>query len=170
MGALGGLDSLPILMLRSTEDLVISFNGGKDCTVLLHLYAAVLARRSRGDAPGVYSLSVSSLPGALSHDIPAVYIFQPDPFDEVERFIATSADLYRLGITRVSTAGVKEGFQAFKEIRPSVSAILVGVRRTDPFSCAQSSFSLTVADPIGIPQQICQFFRRRTPTGRSSCV
>ncbi|KAJ7792638.1 hypothetical protein B0H14DRAFT_2930007 [Mycena olivaceomarginata] len=66
------------------ERVSISFNGGKDCTVLLHLYAGALARR----------LS----PSETVKPIPAVYIAVPSPFPTLETFIDQSAKRYNLDL------------------------------------------------------------------------
>ncbi|EGO01011.1 hypothetical protein SERLA73DRAFT_179038 [Serpula lacrymans var. lacrymans S7.3] len=66
------------------EHISLSFNGGKDCTVLLHLYAAALAHRvgaSQGLKP-----------------VPAIYIPVPSPFPELEVFITETSRLYGLDL------------------------------------------------------------------------
>ena len=50
---------------------MISFNGGKDCTVLLDLVANVWKR----------------FPEYSSSKLRAVYVAEPDPFPELEEFI-----------------------------------------------------------------------------------
>eukprot|EP00123_Amoebidium_parasiticum_P006672 comp17571_c1_seq2/m.17185 comp17571_c1_seq2/g.17185 ORF comp17571_c1_seq2/g.17185 comp17571_c1_seq2/m.17185 type:complete len:169 (-) comp17571_c1_seq2:297-803(-) len=53
------------------EKMSISFNGGKDCTVMLHLWAAASYRRYRG------------LPCKLH----TLYILDPDTFEEIDLFV-----------------------------------------------------------------------------------
>ncbi|KAJ7481475.1 hypothetical protein FB451DRAFT_1236165 [Mycena latifolia] len=66
------------------ERVSISFNGGKDCTVLLHLYAGALARRLSPSEP--------------VKPIPALYIAVPSPFPTLETFIDDSATRYNLDL------------------------------------------------------------------------
>ncbi|KAF8556630.1 adenine nucleotide alpha hydrolases-like protein [Imleria badia] len=136
----------------------ISFNGGKDCTVLLHLYAAVLARRT---PPSLKTIS-------------AVYIPVPSPFTELEEFIRESASAYTLDLFTCSSEsdiplpvesvtpgaatpdarkqgeedyvgrflrpvgnarggeGMRRALQLYKDRYSQIEAILVGTRRTDP--------------------------------------
>jgi len=141
------------------EKVSISFNGGKDCTVLLHLYAAALARRA--------SLSTEA--------ISAVYIPVASPFTKLEDFIWESAKAYNLDLFVCShesdtplpvesvtpgTAtpdarkqsegflglagflqavgdarggeGMRRALHLYKERYPHIEAILVGTRRSDP--------------------------------------
>jgi len=117
------------------EHLSLSFNGGKDCTVLLHIYAAVLSRRRRR---GQRTPSSST---ATSSAIPTIYIPMPSPFPEMESFIDSAAKEYNLDIFRVPCAegssgkkGMKEALELYQHVKPGVKAILIGIRRGDPFS------------------------------------
>lgn len=58
-----GLDKYP------ADTVFVSFNGGKDCTALLHLVAAVWQRKS------------------ASRPMQAIYFRNSDPFPEVEAFM-----------------------------------------------------------------------------------
>ncbi|KAJ7084033.1 hypothetical protein B0H15DRAFT_849848 [Mycena belliarum] len=129
------------------ERVSISFNGGKDCTVLLHLYAGALARRLP--------------PGAVLPPIPGFYIPDPSPFPALEAFIDESAVRYNLALylcrppasssatvesvatprtedapTAVGTArgseGMRDALARYKAAFPAVAAILIGTRRSDP--------------------------------------
>lgn len=62
----------------SPAEIFLSFNGGKDCTVLLHLATAVLRRKFP----------------SLKEPLYVVYIQSQDPFPEVEEFIAESVKRY----------------------------------------------------------------------------
>ncbi|KZV75626.1 adenine nucleotide alpha hydrolases-like protein [Peniophora sp. CONT] len=134
------------------EKVALSFNGGKDCTVLLHLFCAVL-RRKCPDFAGTVS---------------ALYIPVPSPFRELESFIDVSAERYKLDIFHcvppssgaVETVAVKatvnghvekkakggegmrEALARYKDKFPHVEAILIGTRRTDP-----NGGKLTFVDP-----------------------
>ncbi|VDB85145.1 unnamed protein product [Peniophora sp. CBMAI 1063] len=134
------------------EKVALSFNGGKDCTVLLHLFCAVLRRKC------------PNFNGTVS----ALYIPVPSPFRELEAFIDASAERYKLDIFHcappssdpVETVAVKatvnghvekkakggEGMRQalarYKDKFPHVQAILIGTRRTDP-----NGGKLTFVDP-----------------------
>jgi len=90
------------------EHLSLSFNGGKDCTVLLHIYAAVLNRRRR-QGRGYPSSSTSSA-------IPTIYIPMPSPFPEMESFIESAAEEYSLDIFRVPCAEGSQGRKACEKL------------------------------------------------------
>ncbi|KIY49852.1 adenine nucleotide alpha hydrolases-like protein [Fistulina hepatica ATCC 64428] len=136
------------------DHVAISFNGGKDCTVLLHLFAAALAKRT----PSNHSMK----------PIPGVYIAAPSTFPSLEEFIDSAAQAYNLDLfhtrppnqpvesvdtpsqsngtshTDVSdplskplgsskgAEGMKQALQIYKDRYPHISAILIGTRRTDP--------------------------------------
>lgn len=139
------------------EHVSLSFNGGKDCTVLLHLFAASLGRR-----------------GATSRPIPAVCIPVPSPFPQLEAFIDEAAKAYSLDlfhcplpepeqpvetVTAPATPspstpngnsrgyvgprmkakggeGMKQALEIYKARFSHVDAILIGTRRGDPHGAA----------------------------------
>ena len=136
------------LDLYGHESVSISFNGGKDCTVLLHLFAAALGHR----------LS----PGESVKPVPAVYIPVPSPFPVLEEFITDAAKQYNLdlyiacgrpdqsesGAARSSKKGkggndMKEALEAYKNRFPHIEGILVGTRRTDPHGAKLSFRTMT---------------------------
>ncbi|KAF7319549.1 FAD synthetase [Mycena chlorophos] len=146
----------------------LSFNGGKDCTVLLHLYAGALARRLG--------------PSETLQPIPAIYIAVPSPFPMLEEFIDDAAEKYNLDLflcrppsERVESVvtplppplnangvvdddyveapkavgkakgaeGMKQALEIYKDKFPDIEAILIGTRRTDPHGATLSHRNMT---------------------------
>jgi len=103
-----------------------SFNGGKDCTVLLHLLSA-----------GLYRYAVRH-PELISPEedlpkIPTVYIMNAYPFPEIDEYIQQAKDLYDLDLISIAEP-MKEALKTFLEQNKDMKAISVGVRSTDPYS------------------------------------
>ncbi|KAI8989630.1 hypothetical protein BD414DRAFT_484741 [Trametes punicea] len=148
------------------DHISLSFNGGKDCTVLLHLVAASLGRRSHTNRP----------PKPLA----AVYIPVPSPFPQLEAFIKEAAKAYHLNlfhcphptgpnfpVETVATPGsvnapvkdlpqnvrggegMRRALELYKARFPHIEAILIGTRRGDPHGATLGFRNLT--DP-GWPQ------------------
>lgn len=113
------------LTASSLEEISLSYNGGKDCLVLLILLLASLSTRS-------------SLPPRLQ----SVYIISPHPFAEVDDFVNHSISTYRLDLARY-TQPMKEAFRVYLEEHKNVKAILVGTRRTDPHGATLTHFDGT---------------------------
>lgn len=63
--------------------------------------------------------------------VQCVYIQDAHPFPEVERFVAHSIKIYSLALLEYAKP-MKAAFADYLHDTPSVSAILVGTRRTDP--------------------------------------
>ncbi|KAI8328309.1 hypothetical protein EDC96DRAFT_452916 [Choanephora cucurbitarum] len=111
------------------EAIALSFNGGKDCTVLLHLVAAVLGR--------------------LGHDhqlLRTVFVTYPNPFPHVDAFVKVS--IQRYGLDCVYIPGpMKQALQHYIDMHTHpTQAIFVGIRRTDPYAGNLSHFNKTDQD------------------------
>ncbi|KAG8798746.1 hypothetical protein FRC16_006597 [Serendipita sp. 398] len=118
----------------------ISFNGGKDCTVLLHLLAVALWRR-RSRSPKEQADCLHQLPSECPPEqatsqsrFNSLYVTCSSPFPEVEAFVDHCAESYSLGLFRTSPGGLpmKDALKQYKEKEPKIKSILVGTRRSDP--------------------------------------
>jgi FAD synthetase len=135
-------------------ELSLSYNGGKDCLVLLILILACLPGPISSPFPststdGAETTDPTSAERQLSTAEPellqAIYIAPRDPFPEVEEFVATSTKQYHLDLRRYSVP-MRPALEAYLRDRPAVKAIFLGTRRTDPHSESLTAFSPTDKD------------------------
>ncbi|KAI8945632.1 phosphoadenosine phosphosulfate reductase [Xylaria longipes] len=115
------------------QEISISYNGGKDCLVLLIIILACLARRippPNKNPPSKMS-NGSSDATRFPEKLQAVYIVSPHPFFEIDDFVASSTAEYQLEVTRYEL-GMKQGLEVYLADHPDIKAIFVGTRRTDP--------------------------------------
>ncbi|KAJ8082190.1 3'-phosphoadenosine 5'-phosphosulfate sulfotransferase [Marasmius tenuissimus] len=147
----------------------ISFNGGKDCTVLLHLFAGALEKRRS--------------PSQTSSSIPAIYIAVPSSFPVLEEFIEKAATDYHLELFTVRPPerdtvesvvtpdiqaggkdyvnhlpapkavgkakggeGMRQALAMYQKRFPHIRGILIGTRRTDPHGSRVSHRCMTDSD------------------------
>ncbi|EPZ34157.1 adenine nucleotide alpha hydrolases-like protein [Rozella allomycis CSF55] len=110
------------------NELAISFNGGKDCTVLLHLLYSFLQ-----------TLNIDSVM------IPALYVSCDESFPQVELFVKWCAFRYPIKVYRIA-AKMKQALSSFKQQLLDCKAIFIGTRRTDPYSKDLQEFQLTDKD------------------------
>ncbi|XP_037532864.1 FAD synthase [Nematolebias whitei] len=101
----------------STEKICVGFNGGKDCTALLHLYYAALKR----------------LYPDGKDKVKALYIRNVSPFPEMERFLQDTTKKYNLELIYVE-GSIRQALNELQEKRPGLKAVLMGTRRSDPYS------------------------------------
>ena len=115
---------------RRLHTLSLSYNGGKDCLVLLILYLSLLSTHR-------------DLPSAL----PAVYIASAHPFSEVDDFVASSSAHYNLALTRQNATknSMKAAFASYlnSDVGQDIKAVFVGTRRTDPHGEHLTAFDMT---------------------------
>lgn len=116
------------------NELSLSYNGGKDCLVLLILFLA-----------GLHPLPPPSEGGIST--IPAIYALPPDPFLSVEDFVQSSSRAYHLSLTRYTTeppkTTLRSAFASYLALNPNIKAIFVGTRRTDPHGAKLTHFDRT---------------------------
>ncbi|XP_068151710.1 FAD synthase [Drosophila tropicalis] len=104
------------MALYQPNEMMLCFNGGKDCTVLLD----ILANQTK-----------------LSGHLQAVYIKSHDPFEEIEQFIRSSVKHYQFKLLRYEGL-LKLAIEQVVSDHPQVRAIFLGCRSSDP-SCSKFS-------------------------------
>ncbi|XP_050071139.1 FAD synthase-like [Anopheles maculipalpis] len=110
------------------EEIFISFNGGKDCTVLLDL----IHRSNLKDAK----------------QIKCIYVRPQNPFGEIEEFVDQCRQHY--GITIATVEGsIKAALELICRDDPVIKACIMGSRRSDPYCERLASFQET--DPGWTP-------------------
>jgi len=120
------------------EEISLSYNGGKDCLVLLIL---ILACWPASVQPSSTTTSTSSIKQTLPR-LQCIYIAPPDPFQEVEDFVATTTEEYHLDLARYALP-MRQALDIYLEEKPNVKAVFMGTRRTDPHSEFLTSFAPT---------------------------
>lgn len=113
----------------SDDEIAISYNGGKDCLVLLVLYAAYLEFRVHKSH-------------SKKRRINTVYVAIQDSFEEVDDFVTSSAEEYGLDVVKIQKP-MKEAFADYLDRHASIRAILVGTRRQDPHGSKLTFFDRT---------------------------
>jgi FAD synthetase len=144
------------------SELSVSYNGGKDCLVLLIIFLAGLhpsattntfnPSEETTDPTESSTLSAQALAEAEAQiaaatSIPCIYALPPDPFDAVEDFVVTSAKAYHLSIMKYTTAPpattLRSSFEDYLSRNSGIKAIFVGTRRTDPHGAQLTHFDRT---------------------------
>ncbi|GJD09251.1 FAD synthase [Galdieria sulphuraria] len=108
---------LGALRLYGTESLALSFNGGKDATVVMHLLRAAVGEHSQGRED------------SCSH-INAVYFTDSDYFEQVELFVKAMRERYHLNLI-LQEGGFLQGLKIIVEER-NMKSFTMGTRRSDP--------------------------------------
>ncbi|XP_033220343.1 FAD synthase-like isoform X2 [Belonocnema kinseyi] len=112
-------------------EVFLSFNGGKDCTAVLHLAAAF--RVIKGTAEPLLSLYITG-----------------DGFPEVEDFVKKASAYYGLRVVRKKPP-LRESLAEFVQENPKLRACLMGTRKADPHGDGLEPFCKTDS---GWPQLI----------------
>ncbi|KAJ2671062.1 FAD1 flavin adenine dinucleotide synthetase [Coemansia sp. RSA 1085] len=115
-----------------TKDIALSFNGGKDCTALMHLVRAALFKYEHTH-------------GASSQPLVSLYVLYKRSFFEIDEFVRNSVTRYKLCLVK-EQGPMKAGLQSFKEEYPHIQAIFVGTRKGDPYSSKLKAFAPTDSD------------------------
>lgn len=99
----------------SLDNTCISFNGGKDCTALLHLVHSV----------------VRKLHQTQDCRLTAFYAQLPNNFDEESKFVDETVSRYNLKLMQYSCNSLKESLRELKADSPNLQAIFIGTRIDD---------------------------------------
>ncbi|KAG8197890.1 hypothetical protein JTE90_020269 [Oedothorax gibbosus] len=101
----------------SPENVCLSFNGGKDCTVLLHMVSLFLKNHFKAEPLRVF------------------YVTSKQPFPETEEFVQLCANRYNLKLLSYEPP-IKEALLKLQSNHPEIKAVLMGSRCTD-WNCSQ---------------------------------
>ncbi|CAH9085674.1 unnamed protein product [Cuscuta epithymum] len=123
------------LALYSVEEVALSFNGGKDSTVLFHLLRAgyYLHESEKCHSNGDIGY------GEVQFPLRTIYFESSSAFPEINSFTYEIAEIYnlRMDIIRLD---FKSGLESLLKANP-IKAIFLGVRIGDPTAVGQEQFS-----------------------------
>ncbi|OJD15211.1 hypothetical protein AJ78_04510 [Emergomyces pasteurianus Ep9510] len=126
----------------SLHELSLSYNGGKDCLVMLILFLASLH-----PLPTTETVLKDGERTPSPTTIPAIYAQPHHPFRSVEDFVASSSHAYHLSLVRYTTnpprSTLRTAFASYLSLHPQIRAIFVGTRRTDPHGGKLTHFDRT---------------------------
>lgn len=111
------------------HEVCIAFNGGKDCTALLHMMYAVMCVELKNHHKGIKSL----------------YVRYSNAFEDVDRFMKRSQQSYQLDLITIE-GKMKHALEKLKVDHPEIKAVLMGTRFTDPHSRNLAPFTPTDSD------------------------
>ncbi|CAG9798143.1 unnamed protein product [Chironomus riparius] len=98
-----------------SNQIFLSFNGGKDCTVLLDL----LLKRCYINESDKLGIKI-------------IYMRQVDPFDEIESFVKECESYYKIEIKEIEISSMKIALAEICKNDPELQAVLMGCRKSDP--------------------------------------
>ncbi|XP_026477938.1 FAD synthase-like [Ctenocephalides felis] len=108
------------------DEIFMSFNGGKDCTVLLHILQRVYKLKYGSDAPPLLCL----------------YVRPNDPFPEIESFVTECKNLYPINLITFDSS-LKLALKDLTVSKPQLKASFMGSRRTDPHCGKMEAIQMT---------------------------
>ncbi|CAF0730858.1 unnamed protein product [Rotaria sordida] len=110
------------------NQIAVAFTGGKDCTVVLHLYSLVLHKK---------------FPHSNKKPLfRAVFIHDKPQFDEVLQFIDETVQHYDMDLIRIQ-GRMNDALNQLKSTHPEIQCLIMGTRLTDPYSSNLKDFSPT---------------------------
>jgi len=136
------------------SELSLSYNGGKDCLVLLILFLASLHLlpsptddSNNCNCNGNHNKPHNSRNKSIPTSIPAIYVQPPQPFSSVESFVHSTSRTYHLSLTQYTysppSTTLRSTFASYLSLHPQIRAIFVGTRRTDPHGANLTHFDRT---------------------------
>lgn len=119
------------------SEISFSFNGGKDCQVLLFIYLGCLwefflihINKSQFE-PEYHKFPLAKLP--------TVFIDQEETFPTLEQFVSDTSERYFLSLYESvrderKPVSMSEAFEKFLGLYPETKGIVIGIRHTDPYA------------------------------------
>uniref|UniRef100_A0A8D1ZH83 FAD synthase n=1 Tax=Sus scrofa TaxID=9823 RepID=A0A8D1ZH83_PIG len=151
----GALQIIETALARySLTQLCVGFNGGKDCTALLHLFHAAVQRwmdvqatvPDHGEVTVLWERQGLHTGNGKHPDarepLQILYIRSISPFPELEQFLQDTIKRYSLQVLEAE-GDMKQALSELQARHPQLEAVLMGTRRTDPYSCSLCPFSPT---------------------------
>ena len=117
------------VLMYNLNEICLGFNGGKDCTLVLHLYIAYLKKMFPEHSRQILSL----------------YIQNVTHFKEADQFMEECRANYNLNMI-IIPGDIKTGLEKLKKSHPNIKAVIMGTRRHDPYSSTLRSFAPTDDD------------------------
>ncbi|KAL1397139.1 hypothetical protein pipiens_009985 [Culex pipiens pipiens] len=97
------------------NEIFLSFNGGKDCTVLLDIIIKLLQEHA-----------------SEGYELNCIYMQPAEPFEEIEEFMKACQNHYQVRI-RTMRGGIKAILEQICDENSNIKACIMGSRRTDPY-------------------------------------
>lgn len=110
-----------------SREIFLSFNGGKDCTVLLHMFANLFKNRHPNET------------------LLCLYIQPENSFDEIEEFIVECQKQYPIKM-EIIRGTVKSALFGICQRYPHLKAVVMGCRQTDPYCSNLNEFQVKSID------------------------
>lgn len=125
----------------------VAFNGGKDCTVLLHIIACRLFKKY-----GLQGLQ----------KLQAFYFQSSKPFPAVDDFVQYTKKLYNIDMKTIK-GNVKEGCFELKKKFPHIDHVFMGTRNIDLVKHTENGKTTTNLQPVSQTDSDWPSFHRINP-------
>lgn len=124
------------------EGICLSFNGGKDCTVLLHLTQYAIHRWHRSKEHS--NMAAANAKGKVK--LTAHYCRLPNGFPEMDEFVHETVQRYDLELVISENRDMKSAIADLLAQYPRLQAFLLGSRTSD-FPCHIQMKPFQMTDP-----------------------
>lgn len=128
------------LDLYELNELSISYNGGKDCLVMLVIFLAAIYDKYKNDLNNFNNNNTNINNNSNNNDaksgsfyLNSVYINSEKTFKEQDDFLDESIKTYNLSMVKIND-NMKSGFTSYLNMKKNIKAIIVGIRRIDPYA------------------------------------